>query len=171
MTPRSKHRTPRTEARMRIVVDTIASYGDKAFPKQKTLARQCRMTVATLARMLDNLKRDGLLKIEKRGPTSALYLLKFKPEMARTMARSLAKSKRFYPYMSKRQSEEEQMRPPSQSVENPATEETRQVEEFAAAAGLPLSSGADFFRAMDLMLERKPPQAESGLSRAAAGGQ
>jgi DNA-binding MarR family transcriptional regulator len=91
MKARSTHRTARTEARMRIVLEALRSYGSTIFPKQDRLARQCKMTKATLVRMLDELKRDGILTTEMRGPTSCLYFLSIKQEMAKPMAKALAK--------------------------------------------------------------------------------
>lgn len=167
MKTRSKHRTPRTEARMRIVVDVLRSYGEAAFPKQKTLARRCHMTLGTLIRMLDELKRDGLLKTELRGPTSCLYSLTFKPEMARVMAkalaRPLARARRVYPCMNKGLSEEEQRPFPPNPVEKPTPElETvAQVDTFAAEHGLPVGTGEEFFHAELLMLGHKVAQSET----------
>ena len=59
---------------------------------------------------------------------------------------------------------------PSQSVENEATQEWLELQQFAAERGLNLCNGGDFERAYNLMHERKPVQAETGLSRAAGVG-
>lgn len=75
---------------MRHVLRVLESYGAAIFPKRSSLAKRCGMTLGTLVRMLDELKRDGILKVERRGPTSNLYLLSLKPEMATSMATSMA---------------------------------------------------------------------------------
>lgn len=91
MRARSLHRTPRTEARMRRVIEAIQSFGSNAFPKQANLAKRAGMTKATLVRMLDELKRDGILTTEMRGPTSCLYFLSINHQMAKPLAKALAK--------------------------------------------------------------------------------
>lgn len=88
---RSKHRIPRTESKMQYVLGVLRSFGKRIFPKLKRLAEACGLTVATLRRILDELRRDGWLRTERRGPTSSLYILQV-PKMAHSLAHSLAHS-------------------------------------------------------------------------------
>ncbi len=88
---RSKHRIPRTEAKMQWVIYVLKSFGKRIFPKLKKLAAACGYTVATLRRILDELRWDGWLRTERRGPTSSLYIL-LVPKMAHSLAHSLAHS-------------------------------------------------------------------------------
>lgn len=77
---------------MRHVLEVLESYGDVIFPKRSSLAKRCGMTLRTLDRMLDRLKHDGLITVERRGPTSALYVLSLKPESGNSCGNSFGNS-------------------------------------------------------------------------------
>jgi DNA-binding MarR family transcriptional regulator len=76
---------------MQYVLGVLRSFGKRIFPKLKKLSEACKLTVATLRRILDELRRDGWLRTERRGPTSSLYILQV-PKMAHSLAHSLAHS-------------------------------------------------------------------------------
>ena len=77
---------------MRHVLEVLESYGDVIFPKRSSLAKRCGMTLRTLDRMLDRLKHDGLITVERRGPTSALYVLSLKPKSGNSCGNSFGNS-------------------------------------------------------------------------------
>lgn len=153
------------------------TYGaERCYPGQDFLARRFKVNPRTIRRWTEQLVSEGRLRCQRRGPRSILYsviIQRNSGQNVRSNVRSFVRSKPFHPYINSSSLNGEEYTPPSQSVENhdPAMEEIRQLEQFAADHGLPLRSGADIFRAHDLMLERKPPQTETGLARVAAGGQ
>lgn len=53
--------------RVKIVLLALLDYGARAFPSQATLARKCGMSVNTLQRVLDGMRRDNLVATESRG--------------------------------------------------------------------------------------------------------
>lgn len=60
--------------RAKIVMLALVDYGARAFPSQATLARKCGMSVATLQRVLEGLRRDNLVATESRGKALRYYL-------------------------------------------------------------------------------------------------
>jgi hypothetical protein len=60
--------------RAKIVMLALVDYGARAFPSQATLARKCGMSVATLQRVLEGLRRDNLVATESRGKALRYYV-------------------------------------------------------------------------------------------------
>lgn len=154
---------------MRNVLEVLLSFGPDVFIKQARLAKKCKLTKGTLVRMLDELKRDGKISTTQRGPTSCLYFVKDRPRMAKplakAMAKPLAKAYRFYPYMSKYLSEEEQRASPSEPVEKtktPDDEEWEKIQAFAIENDLQICTGADIETTIRLMRAANGAQDKRG---------
>lgn len=56
------------------IIHSLHSIRGEAFPFQRTLARRLGVCVRTIKRWLRNLIDAGLVIVQRRGPTSALYL-------------------------------------------------------------------------------------------------
>lgn len=61
-------------ARTKVVLLALLDYGARAFPSQRTLAAKCGMSVATLQRVLEGLRRDNLVATESRGKALRYYV-------------------------------------------------------------------------------------------------
>ncbi len=157
-------------ALLRLLTRFARTYGaDRCYPGQAYLAGRFEVDTRTIRRWTDQLVSQGKLQRQSRGPKTILYrviIQQVKRNNVRSFVRSNVRSRANSPYINSLSVNAEEQPIPSNPVENQDWEE---LERFAIAQGLPLSSGADIDRALEIMQQRKPAKSEVLTMVASAG--
>jgi len=71
----------------------LRSFGGKVFPKLETIEKRLGWSVSTIRRLLAELRRDGKISWDRRGPTSCIYYLHDTQRMEHSLEHSLEHSR------------------------------------------------------------------------------